>query len=190
MARLVQIRGTDVAETGSTDGEQGLAAILAAERSRLVRFFTSRTGDPAEAEDVVQEIWLRIGQSAVGPVANPVAYLHRIGMNIVVDRLRERQRRARRDYDWNDATGSHAGSEAVDETPSAFRQIESRRRAERLAAAIDALPPGARQVFRRHKLDGASHAQIAAELGISKSAVEKHMAVAMRHLVRACGGGE
>jgi len=37
-------------------------------------------------------------------------------------------------------------------------------------------------VCRRHKLDGLSHAEVAAEFGITRSAVEKHIAVALRHL--------
>ena len=51
-----------------------------------------------------------------------------------------------------------------------------------LAEAIGQLPPGAARVFKRHKLDGLSHGEVAAELGISRSAVEKHIAVALRHL--------
>ncbi|MHA3791267.1 MULTISPECIES: sigma-70 family RNA polymerase sigma factor [Sphingomonadales] len=160
----------------------GLAAVLAEHRQQLVRFFTSRTGDAAEAEDVVQEIWLHVARASGGPVAHPLAYLHRIGMNIALDRLREGRRRARREQGWTDAAVSIAGHEAVDETPSPLAVAEGRQRIRALAAAIEKLPPGAARVFRRHKLDGLGHAEIAAELGISRSAVEKHIAVALRHL--------
>jgi len=40
------------------------------------------------------------------------------------------------------------------------------------------------RVLKMHKLDGLSHGEVAAQLGISKSAVEKHMAVAMAYLRR------
>jgi RNA polymerase sigma factor (sigma-70 family) len=166
----------------------GLTAVLAEHRQQLIRFFTSRTGDAAEAEDVVQEIWLHVvrmkggARTKRGPIANPLAYLHRVGMNIVLDRLREGRRRARREQDWSDTATSCAGNEAVDETPSPLAIAEGRARIRALAAAIEKLPPGAAHVFRRHKLDGVGHAQIAAELGISRSAVEKHIAVALRHL--------
>jgi RNA polymerase sigma-70 factor (ECF subfamily) len=163
----------------------GLAATLLAHRPQLLRFFTGRTGDPAEAEDVVQEIWLRIAQAESGPIADSLSYLYRVGLNIVIDRVRERQRRERREHDWTDMSVTRLGGEAVDERPSAFAGVESRQRARQLAAAIEALPAGARRVFRRHKLDGLSHAQVAAELGITKSAVEKHIAVALRHLTAA-----
>jgi RNA polymerase sigma factor (sigma-70 family) len=160
----------------------GLTAVLTANRPQLIRFFTSRTGSPAEAEDVVQEIWLHVARADTGPVASPLAYLHRIGMNIVLDRVRERQRRTRREQGWSDVAIDQRGGEATDEGPSPEEIVDGRQQAKRLVAAIDALPPGAARVFRRHKLDGLSHAEVAAELGITRSAVEKHIAVALRHL--------
>ena len=163
------------------DGE-GLGRVLAENRARLIRFFTSRTGSPDEAEDVVQEIWLHIQRADCGPIANPLSYLHRVGMNLVIDRLRGGRRRTARDTAWADATTTLAGDEAVDEAPSPFDQLAGREAAARAAAAIAALPPGARRVFTWHRVEGRSHAAIAAELGISRSAVEKHIAVALRHL--------
>ncbi|HXH16237.1 MAG TPA: sigma-70 family RNA polymerase sigma factor [Sphingomonas sp.] len=166
--------------------------MLAANRPQLVRFFTGRTGSVAEAEDVVQEIWLHVRQPVevssgvpTGPIANPVAYLHRVGMNIVLDRVRANGRRQRRDAGYVDATTSIVGAEAVDDAPSAFDTVVDRQRVARLAAALAGPPEGAMRVFRRHRIDGASHADIAAELGISRSAVEKHIAVALRHLRKA-----
>ncbi len=167
----------------------GLSAVLAAHRAQLVRFFTGRTGSAAEAEDVVQEIWLHIAQPSAGqtagPIANPLAYLHRIGMNIVLDRVRARGRRERRDAGYVETTTAVMGVEAIDDSPSAFDAVAGRERIARLAAILAGPPEGAMRVFRRHRIDGASHAEIAAELGISRSAVEKHIAVALKHLRKA-----
>ncbi|WP_082545396.1 MULTISPECIES: RNA polymerase sigma factor [unclassified Sphingomonas] len=177
--------GTEARRSGveeHRDDPGGLAAVLTTSRPQLIRFFTSRTGSPAEAEDVVQEIWLHVARSDTGPVANPIAFFHRVGMNIVLDRLRERQRRARREQGWSDVAIERQGGEATDDAPSPHEIVDGRQQAKRLAAAIEALPPGAGRVFRRHKIDGLSHAEVAAEFGISRSAVEKHIAVALRHL--------
>ena len=163
--------------------------MLAANRPQLVRFFAGRTGSLTEAEDVVQEIWLHIGRSTddpvAGPIANPLAYLHRIGLNIVLDRVRANSRRIRRDAGYVDATISVAGFEAIDDAPSAFDAVAGRERIAQLATAPAGPPEGAMRVFRRHKVDGLSHAEVAAEFGISRSAVEKHIAVALRHLRKA-----
>ena len=169
--------------------------MLAANRHQLVRFFTGRTGSVAEAEDVVQEIWLHVGQPpkadgvtggpGAGPIANPLAFLHRVGMNIVLDRVRANGRRQRRDAGYVDATTSTVGAEAIDDAPSAFDAVADKERMARLTTALTGPPEGAMRVFRRHRIDGASHAEIAAELGISRSAVEKHIAVALRHLRKA-----
>lgn len=164
------------------DDAAGLTAVLVANRPQLIRFFTSRTGSAAEAEDIVQEIWLHVARADTGPVVNPLAYLHRVGMNIVLDRVRERQRRERREQGWSDVSIEQRGGEATDDGPSPHDIADGRQRARRLATAIEALPPGAGRVFRRHKLDGLSHSEVADELGISRSAVEKHIAVALRHL--------
>ena len=61
-----------------------------------------------------------------------------------------------------------------------------------LETAIAELPEGARRAFCLHKIDGLSHAEVAARLGISRSGVEKHIAVAMKNLRRLladCGPG-
>lgn len=161
----------------------GLSAIFLANRERLLRFFISRTRDPVEAEEVVQEIFLRLGRSS-GPLGDPLGYLHRIGLNLVVDRARERERRRKREQAWTDTTTTAMGEELVDESPSPFEEAAARERAARIGRALASLPPGAARVFGMHRIEGLSHAEIAGKLGISRKGVEKHMATALRHLAK------
>jgi RNA polymerase sigma-70 factor (ECF subfamily) len=72
-----------------------------------------------------------------------------------------------------------------DPRADALEQMAAREEAARLASAIANLPDGARRAFQLHKIDGLSQGEVAARLGISKSGVEKHMAVAMKYLRRA-----
>lgn len=146
---------------------------------------TARLRNAADAEDVLQDLWLRIGETDTGPVAAPRAYLMRAALNLANDFARSGARRQRRDAEWTGLRTTQHGYASVDEAPSADRVADGRRRATALAAAIAGLPMGAGEVFRRHRLMGESHAAIAAALGISRSAVEKHMAVALRHLIEA-----
>lgn len=149
-----------------------------------MRFLTARLGDPAAAEDVLQDLWLRIHATDTGPVANGRAYLYRAAQNLALDVVRSRQRGAARDAQWA-AAHSGPGAEPVDLAPNAEAAMLAREEAIALASAIAALPEGAGRAFRLHKLEGMSHADIAARLGISRSGVEKHIAVAMAHLRRA-----
>ena len=53
-----------------------------------------------------------------------------------------------------------------------------------MLAALDELTPACRRAFRLHKLDGLSHAQTAAAMGVSKSTIEKHIGAALKHLLK------
>lgn len=162
----------------------GLAAVLLEHREQLLRFLTARLRDPLEAEDVVQEVAVKLMAAPPGPVGQPVAYIYRTALNLANDRWRSRRRREGREAAWLTDQTHMADGVALDPQPSPEAAADLRQRAERVAAAIERMPPGAARVFRLHKLDGLSHAAVAAHLGISKSAVEKHMAVALRHLLR------
>ena len=60
--------------------------------------------------------------------------------------------------------------------------MAARQQLGRLVTALDDLSPTTRNIFQRHKFDGRSYGEVATELGISKSSVEKHMMRALRHL--------
>jgi len=168
-------------------GEGGLKHLYALHRPELLRFLVARVGDRDEAEDVVQELWLKLSSAHVGPVANGRGYLFRMAQNLVLDRLRERKRRERRERKWTaEETGlGPEGMEVADGARNAEELLLERDEIARIASAIANLPEGARRAFRLHKIDGLSHGEVAERLGISKSGVEKHMAVAMKYLRRA-----
>jgi RNA polymerase sigma-70 factor (ECF subfamily) len=171
------------------ESNQGLASVLEERRAELRRFLTARTGSEADADDLLSELWIKINAGRSGPIANPTSYLFRMANNLVLDRLREAHRRHRREQEWTaDQHGEQALSmEVADGSPNAEQLLAAGDEARQLADAIARLPAGAQRVLRMHKLEGLSHGEVAARLGISKSAVEKHMAVAMVHLRRSLG---
>jgi RNA polymerase sigma-70 factor (ECF subfamily) len=166
---------------------QGLEACYRDHRSELLRFLVARTGDSGEAEEILQDVWIRLRQVPSAPIANGRAYLYRMAQNLVVDRIREKQRRMQRERTWLDDRTDHAASgiEPVDPSQTAEDTLVEREETARLLSALATLPEGARKAFELHKIDGLSHADVAGRLGISKSGVEKHMAVAMKYLRRA-----
>ncbi|MGV3770774.1 MAG: RNA polymerase sigma factor [Sphingobium phenoxybenzoativorans] len=171
----------------SSHQDNGLKALYAVHRTELLRFLTARTGDAAEAEDLLQELWLRTTRHDSGPVGNGRAYLYRMAQNLIVDRLREKQRRMARERRWADQETDFVapGTEPADRRQTAEEDMLAREEVATLVSAVMNLPAGARKAFELHKLEGFSHAEVAAQLGISKSGVEKHMAVAMKYLRRA-----
>jgi RNA polymerase sigma factor (sigma-70 family) len=170
--------------------EQALDALYGVHRADLLRFLIARTGDPEEANDIVQDLWMRARQPSSAPVANGRAYLYRMAQNLIVDRLRERQRRMQRERIWSDERTRRPTSslEPADISLNAEEALLEREETARLASALTTVPEGARRVFELHKIQGLSHSDVARQLGISKSGVEKHMAVAMKYLRRAMLG--
>ena len=58
---------------------------------------------------------------------------------------------------------------------------------ERVMAAIGGMPPKTAEAFRLHKLSGLSQAEVAERMGVSRSAVEKYVAGALKELLLKVG---
>lgn len=178
-----EAKGT-MADEGLEPANAGLAALLDAESHALVRFLAARCGDGAEAEDLLHELWLKIATMPTGPIANGRAYLFRMANNLVLDRARTRQRAMRRDHDWLERDEPAPGAVELQRDPGADAEahlIEAEE-AELVRRAIDALPAGARRALLLYRFEERGQAEIAQMMGISRSGVEKHLALAMRHL--------
>ena len=181
-ANLVGVNAKDGERIGS-EGGQSLLEIYLARRPDLVRFFTQRLRSAAAAEDLVQDIYVRLAAQDGGVVIhNPVGYLYRLGSNLMLDRLRGERRAAVREGAWLDSNSTRVGSEEVAEDPSAEQTIVARQRLEAVVAALRELPEQTQRAFRMHKFEGMSHPEVAAAMGISRSSVEKHVMAALKLL--------
>lgn len=173
-------KNDDRTESG---GEPSLIETYLARRPDLVRFFTQRLRSAQAAEDLVQDIYLRLAAQDGGVVIhNPVGYLYRLGSNLMLDRLRGARRAAIRESAWLDSNSTRVGSEEVAEDPSAEQAVLAKQRLETIVAALRELPDQTQRVFRMHKFDGMSHPEVAEALGISRSSVEKHVMAALKLL--------
>ena len=153
-------------------------------RAELTRYLRARTGSAAEAEDLVQELYLKVAAVGDGEeIVNPGAYLYRLASNLMLDRLRQRRRSETRDRDYLDSHNVVVGGQGIADLAPADEAVAARQRLERLLAAVETLPPRTRDAFRLHKFEGLTHAETAARLGISRSAVEKHISSALAHLL-------
>jgi RNA polymerase sigma factor (sigma-70 family) len=160
-----------------------LVALYLEKRKDFLRFFALRTSSAAEAEDIVQEMFLKLAGHDSSGVENPAAYLYRLGTNVMLDRIRARRRDADRSNDYYQAqrTGPAGGEDEAD-IVSPEAALDAKRRLARLVSAVRDLPPQCQRVFVMHKFQDRSYAEIAQALRISRSAVEKHMINALKNL--------
>jgi len=172
------------------DAQSGLLGTYLDRRAALTRFFALRTGSDAQAEDIVQDIFLKLQAmtpEAASEVQSPAAFLYRLGTNIMLDRARGQRRSDRRDDDWVKAGGVFGAGDAIADEPSAEDTTWARLKLGRVIAAIQELPANTQTAFRLHKLDGMTHAETAQAMGVSRSAVEKYVSATLKHLLREVG---
>ena len=160
--------------------DAGLAAVLMQKRSALLRFLRAR-GAADAAEDLVQELWVKAAAGATEPIADPLAYLYRTANNLLLDRRRAEIRRGRREEAWIRSAGGWAAEGS--DVGSGERTAIARDQLRLVGAALSGLGETTEAIFRRFRLEGVSQRQIALEMGISLSAVEKHLQKAYRALL-------
>lgn len=147
-----------------------LARRFAGLRASLLAWFRRRIDDQHEAEDLVQESFLRVAQRGdADSLQHLEGYIYRTATSVLTDRHRRRAVRHADDHVPLDS----APLAANDDGP--HRSLVGRRALAQVAAALDKLPERTRTVFILRRMEGLRHKDIALRLGISVSAVEKHM---------------
>lgn len=114
------------------------------------------------AEDLVQETFLRMTRAGAGPTArHPRALMMQIARNVAIDRFRRSKRET-------DAATFAADVEVFSEAPSQQQAVL-------IKQIVLALPPKLRDVFVLSQLEGLTHQEIARLRGISVKTVEWRM---------------
>lgn len=146
-------------------------------RRWLIRYFRRRVPDETEVEDLVQDVFTRIVARDGGErVEHLGGYILKTASSVIADRARRRSVRHADSHVAFDAD-LHGGEEF-----DAERVLSGREDLDAAAAALLSLPERTRTVFVLRRLEGYSYREIAGHLGISVSAVEKHLVKAIRHL--------
>lgn len=151
-------------------------ALVSRYRRPLLRFFQRRSVGVEDAEDLTQEVFMRLSQRFSRlHWGNPDGLVFTVASNALIDH--ERHQRARRRERHVEVDPALAADE-----PSAEAALAGRQRLARLVAALDHLHPNARAVFVLCRFEGLTQAEAASHLNLSLSAVEKHMMNALAHL--------
>lgn len=153
-------------------------AVLAEIRPAIIRFVVARGAAPSDAEDVVQELFIKLGDLPLELIADPRAYIYRIAHNLLLDRHRASTRRIQREVSWTAAQAGQLSEQSRE--PSIEQVLIDREQLKVVTDALNELPVRTVEIFRRYRVDGQSQKVIASDIGISVSAVEKHLQRAYR----------
>ena len=151
-------------------------ALVSRYRRPLLRFFQRRSVGVEDAEDLTQEVFMRLSQRFSRlHWGNPDGLVFKVAANALVDH--ERHQRSRR-------RGRHVQVDPAlpADEPTAEAALAGRERLAKLVAALDDLHPNARAVFVLCRFENLTQAETATRLNLSISAVEKHMMNALARL--------
>lgn len=141
----------------------------------LRRFLARRVGD-AEAEEMVQEIFLAVHRrQSPAPIDNPEGYLFRAARHLLARRGQAAV------FSEEDVQG-HAA-----EWPSPESELAAKEELARTLEAIRGLPPRAREAFVLHRFEDMSYTMIATRMGISLSAVRQLISRALSQIAEQVG---
>jgi RNA polymerase sigma-70 factor (ECF subfamily) len=156
--------------------QSDFAKLYRATIAPLRRYLTRFLGDPNEAQDIAHDAYLRVyPKKGKAPADNPQAFLYTTARNLAINRLKRRKIAPFNSQEIHVDT-------APSPLPGVVQQVMARQEFGQLEAAIAELPPGCRAVLLLRKVELLSHQEIAEQLGIAISTVEKQHARALRLL--------
>jgi RNA polymerase sigma factor (sigma-70 family) len=141
-------------------------------RQALLRRLVRRGALPQDAEDAIHDAFVRLCLAQEKQIVrNPAAFLTDVVMKVRIEKWRSAQRYHRLFVDE-----PVEELDVVDLSPRPDEYLQADQRLERMWHRLGELSPRTREVFFLHRLQGLSYAQIATSMGVSVSAIEKHIA--------------
>lgn len=146
-------------------------------RTELVGYLRRKyRRESACAEDIAQDAFLRLQRlESLKDIENPRAHLYKTASNLAIDHQRREQSRNRYIEIVEQVSDMEQSS-----SHSPQRRIQGERQVEALQEAINKLPDNCRRAFLMHRIHGHSYSEIAVELGVSVSSVEKYIVKALQ----------
>jgi RNA polymerase sigma factor (sigma-70 family) len=177
-----------ISESGSPDSADvalaGAMEVVAHDQARLRSFIRRRVPDPADAEDILQEVFYELIEAyrAMQPIGQVTAWLFRVARNRIIDLFRRKARDTQRGTPAElDDEGESRWTPELLPSPDAGPEAAYARSLllEELDEALEELPAEQRDVFIAHELMGYSFKELAAQTGLSVNTLlsRKHYAV-------------
>ena len=149
----------------------------------LERYLSRKLDNPADAAEVAQETFIRLYRlEHPDRLENARAFMFQVASNLAVDQLRRRTLHFR--FLKTETVDAEEALNSSGDASSPEQIISSREQLERIYQAVDRLPEKCRQAFLLHRTSGLSYSDIALELGVSVSSVEKYILQALKECRR------
>src|SRR5690348_1198586 len=169
-----------------TEQDRQIASIVAEQRSRLRNFIRRRVPDPADAEDIVQEVLYELVEAnrLLMPIDHVTGWLFRVARNRITDLFRKNTPEPFAAATMESEEGELLQIEDLLPSPDAgpealyFRSLLL----DELELALDELPDEQREVFIAHELEGRSFKELAEETGLSINTLLSRKRYAVLHL--------
>ena len=147
--------------------------------ARVYRLAYRLTGNPHDAEDLTQEVFVRVFRSLHSYQPGTFeGWLHRITTNLFLDTVRRRQRQR------TDALAEDAAERLPGREPGPERAYEFRNLTDDVQTALDGLSPEFRAAVVLSDIEGLSYEEIATTLGVKLGTVRSRIHRARAQLRR------
>lgn len=148
------------------------SVISSSERKALIRSLARLTRDADSAEECFQTAFVRLEEYRQRRhVESDVRFLARAARNIAIDEARKSRVRANAADEIRQLLEDYQNDQPLQD-----EVLMARERLSRARAVLESLPERTLTVFQMHRFARSKHREIAVELEISVSAVEKHIA--------------
>lgn len=148
-----------------------------AHAAELRSFLHRQLRNPETAADLTQETYLRLlRQPPRKPVLNLRGFIFKIARNLVIDHARSSQTRVHLDE------GMAYLYEVTGESPPLLDVVVAQKDLAAMAHALHRLPVQCQQIFTLCRLQNLAHKDVALQLQVSTSTVEKQLAIALDFL--------
>lgn len=163
------------------------AALLKRYQRPVFNFILRTLSERQVAEDLTQEVFLRVIQGAGGfqNQAKFSTWLFTIARNVCVDHGRRMKHRKHASLDapsGGDDTAVRLVDRLPNSQPAVDRSAASPRLRERIVRALEHLPPEQREVFLLRQVEGLTFAEIGVICGIPENTVKSRMRYALERL--------
>jgi len=172
--------------TSSVEQDRQISEVIAEEQSRLRSFIRRRVPNPADAEDLLQDVLFELVQASrlLKPIDYVTGWLFRVARNRITDFFRKRRPEAFSDAAMESEEGELLEIEELLPSPDAGPEALYIRGVllDELKAALAELPSEQREIFLAHEMEGRSFKELSVETGVSVNTLLSRKRYAVLHL--------